>query len=86
VSTPPDFRSLGIPPANIPANCGGPPIEAPVSPPSLLLLPLAPVGTGGASPPGDGLGGIPGTGGAPAGLAGAESETLPTIGAERSFI
>lgn len=84
--TPPDFLSFGIPPANSPPSWGGPADEAPVSPPSLLLLALAPLGTGGANPPGVGLGAIPGTGGAPAGLTGAASTTLPIDGAERSFI
>ncbi len=88
---PPTFRSLGMPPARIPASCGGPDDDAP-SPPSLLLLPLDPGGTGGASPPDCGLvcmpgtgGAPPGTGGAPPGLTGGPSETLPTSGADRSF-
>lgn len=86
VFTPPDFLSLGMPPANSPPSWGGAAI--PLSPPvSLLLLALLPPpGTGGASPPG-GAGGLPmpGTGGAPP-IAGAASLTFPTIGADRSLI
>jgi hypothetical protein len=89
VFMPPAFLSFGIPPARMPASCGGPPAPGP-SPPSLLLLSLNPPGTGGARPPdeGGGLGAIPspGTGGAPAGLAGTADEAeLSIIGADRSF-
>ena len=56
---PPVFLSFGMPPASIPASCGGAPPPAPVSPPSLLLLAL--FGAGGARPGG--------AGGAPPGLA-----------------
>jgi hypothetical protein len=76
VLTPPDFLSFGIPPANIPANCGAAAGALPPSLPSLLLLArFAPPGTGGA---------LPGIAGAPIGAAGA-SLTLPTIGADRSL-
>jgi hypothetical protein len=82
VLTPPAFLSFGMPPANMPASCGGAGIA--LSPVSLLLRARFP---GGASPPG-GAGGLPmpGTGGAPV-MAGADgpSETLPTMGDDRSF-
>jgi hypothetical protein len=85
VLTPPAFLSFGMPPANIPASCGGAAI--PLSPAVSLLL-RARFPPGGASPPG-GAGGLPmpGTGGAPV-MAGADgpSETLPTMGDERSLI
>lgn len=89
VSTPPPrFLSFGIPPANIPANCGG--CSIPVTPPSSLLLwslllrALFPPGTGGANPPGLD---IPGTAGADAKGDGPEvSDTFPIIGADRSFV
>jgi hypothetical protein len=90
LTLPPTLRSFGMPPARMPASCGGPDDDAP-SPPSLLLLPLEP-GAGGASPPTGGLvcmpgtgGAPPGTGGAPLGLMGGPSETFPTIGADRSL-
>ncbi|KAL5385674.1 hypothetical protein PMIN02_008736 [Paraphaeosphaeria minitans] len=92
VSTPPDFLSFGKPPANRPPSCGAA-LTIPVPPPtaspavSLLLLALLP-GTGGARPDGGagalpmaGMGGAPPTGG-PLG----PSDTLPTMGADRSFI
>lgn len=90
VRTPPDFRSLGMPPANRPPNCGAAAIPlSPALPPatSLLLLTLfaaARPGTGGARPPG-GLA-IPGTGGAPMTGAAAALFALATIGADRSLI
>lgn len=90
MSTPPDFLSLGMPPANRPPNWGAAlgmaPPPAPSPPVSLLLLALL-AGTGGARPEGGaGALAMPGTGGAPpmGGPAGA-SETFPTMGAERSF-
>lgn len=77
-----------MPPANIPASCGA--AATALSPPPVSLLLLArfpPPGTGGASP--GGAGGLPkpGTGGAPP-MAGAlgPSETLPTMGEDRSLI
>jgi hypothetical protein len=80
-----------MPPARIPASCGGPADDAP-SPPSLLLLPLDPGGTGGANLPACGLvcmlgtgGAAPGTGGAPLGLVGGPSEALATSGADLSL-
>jgi hypothetical protein len=83
VLTPPAFLSFGMPPANSPPSCGG--AATPLSPVSLLLRARFP--PGGASPPG-GAGGLPmpGIGGAPA-IAGAAgpSDTLPTIGADRSL-
>jgi hypothetical protein len=83
---PPVFRSLGIPPANMPASCGGPPCDPSPSPPSLLLLPLDPLGGGGAKLPGGGLGAIPGIGGAEPILGAAGPfDTFPTVGAERSL-
>jgi hypothetical protein len=89
VLTPPDFLSFGIPPANNPANCGADAMALSPPPVSLLLRArFPPPGTGGASPPG-GAGGlpIPGTGGAPD-MAGAlgPSDTLPTMGEDRSLI
>jgi hypothetical protein len=84
------FRSLGIPPANKPASCGGAPPD-PVSPLSLLLLALfgvggaSPPGGGGGAPPGEGLLAMPGIGGAPMTGAGALS-VLPTMGADLSLI
>lgn len=90
VSTPPPrFFNFGMPPANMPASCGGCSIpETPVSLPlwSLLLRALfPPFGTGGASPP-DGFD-IPGIGGAPPNGADPDPpETFPTIGADRSFV
>jgi hypothetical protein len=92
VFTPPALRSFGMPPAKSPPSCGAALIVedrslAPSPPVSLLLLARFP-GTGGASPPG-GAGGalpIPGTDGAtPIGGAAGPSETLPTIGADRSL-
>lgn len=82
----PVFLSFGIPPASIPASCGGPDDPAPPLPspaPSLLLR--ARLRAGGARLPGVGRLGMPGTGGAPAiGAAGAPS-FLSSIGADRSF-
>lgn len=85
VFTPPDFLNFGMPPANKPPSCGADAIA--LSPPvSLLLRALFP-DDGGASPGGAGGRPIPGTGGAdPMGGALGPSETLPTIGADRSFI
>jgi hypothetical protein len=85
VFTPPAFRSFGIPPANSPANCGGP-LDAPLSLPWSLLL-LALPGTGGARPEGGaGAFPMPGMGGAPPiGGALGPSDTFPTIGADRSL-
>jgi hypothetical protein len=89
VSTPPPvFRSFGIPPANRPASCGGPSLDAAGcvrSLWSLLLLARSP-GTGGASPPG--VFGRPGMGGAPRpdGPGPPTDDTLPICGAERSFV
>jgi len=78
VRTPPDFRNLGIPPANMPPSCGAPPIEASDPPPtSLLALAL----------PESGLDKPPGTGGAPNGDGAAALLTPPpTIGADLSFV
>jgi hypothetical protein len=85
VLTPPAFLSFGMPPANIPASCGG--AAAALSPPPVSLLLRARFPPGGASPPG-GAGGlpIPGTGGAPV-IAGALGpfDTFPTRGDDRSF-
>lgn len=86
VATPPDFLSLGIPPANSPPSCGA--ALGMAFPPSVSLLLLARFpGTGGARPEGGagafpmvGTGGAPPTGGPPP-----PPETLPTCGAERSF-
>jgi hypothetical protein len=87
VSIPPAFRNFGIPPANMPANCGGAlfPPGAPPSPPSLLLRARF-CGGGGARLDGAvGLLAIPGTGGAP--IVGATGVGLLSImGAERSLI
>lgn len=75
--TPPAFLSFGIPPANIPANCGAEAGTLPPSPLSLLALArFAPPGTAGA----------PGILGAPMGAAAGPSLTLPTIGEDRSLI
>lgn len=86
VLTPPAFLSFGMPPANKPPSCGGAAIALSPPPVSLLLRARLPP-PGGASPPG-GAGGLPmpGIGGAPA-IAGAAgpSETLPTVGADRSL-
>lgn len=83
VSIPPAFRSFGIPPAKIPASCGGPLFEPPPSPPSLLLLARFGAG-GGAKLDCVGLLAMPGTGGAPpTGAAGAIFASI--IGAERSL-
>ena len=81
VLMPPDFLSLGMPPANSPPNCGAadsmlPPAGLLPCPWSLLLLAL--FGAGGLSP---GTGGAPPIGG-PALFVG----LLLTIGAERSLI
>lgn len=90
VLTPPDLRNLGMPPANKPPNCGAalaaPPSLAASPPVSLLLLARFP-GTGGASPVGGaGARPMPGTGGAPpTGGPLGPSDTLPTIGADRSL-
>jgi hypothetical protein len=81
VLTPPDFLSLGMPPANSPPSCGGaadsmlPPAGPLPCPWSLLLRAL--FGAGGLSP---------GTGGAPP-IGGAASFVglLLTIGADRSL-
>lgn len=83
VSTPrPVFLSFGMPPAKIPANCGGSTNPPPPSPtPSLLLR--ARFGGGGARLPGDGR--IPGTGGAPPIGAAGPSDFLSNIGADRSL-
>lgn len=89
VRTPPDFRSLGMPPAKRPPNCGAAVMPlSPALPPatSLLLLTLfaaATPGTGGARPPGALA--IPGTGGAPMTGAAAALFALLTIGADRSL-
>lgn len=84
VFTPPDFLSFGMPPANIPASCGG---AAPPSFASLLLLArFPPPGTGGASPGTAGGLPMPGIAGAPMGAALGPSLTLPTIGEDRSLI
>lgn len=80
VFTPPDFLSLGIPPANRPPSCGADSIAAPPDPPlcpwSLLLRAL--LGAGGRRP---GTGGAPPAGG-PALLFG----LLSRMGADRSLI
>lgn len=86
--TPPVFFNFGMPPANKPPSCGAPLIAGAAGafrlPWSLLLLALFP-GTGGARPP-VGLA-MPGTGGAPpTGEGPGPPETLPTIGADRSFV
>jgi len=86
VLTPPDFLSLGMPPANSPASCGAAAMVLSPPPVSLLLLALFPAGVGGARPGGCGGLPIPGTGGAEAmGGALGPSLTLPTMGAERSL-
>ena len=78
VLTPPDFRNLGMPPANIPPNCGPPP-NAPSDPPPTSLLALALAASGLANPPG--------TGGAPNGEgATALFVSPPTIGADLSLV
>ena len=84
VLTPPDFRSFGMPPAKIPPSCGG--VAIPLSPPVSLLLRARFPPPGGARPGGAGRLAMPGTGGAPemAGAAG-PSDTLPTMGADRSL-
>jgi hypothetical protein len=83
VLTPPDLRSLGMPPANRPPSCGADAMA--LSPVSLLLRALFP-GPGGARPGGAGGLPIPGTGGAPAmGAALDASLGLPTMGEERSL-
>jgi hypothetical protein len=90
IPAPPVFRSLGMPPASIPANWGGPP-PPPVSPLSLLLLArfggggAKPLGGRGGAPPGEGLLAMPGIGGAPMTGAGALS-FLSSIGADLSLI
>jgi hypothetical protein len=82
VLTPPDFLSLGIPPANSPPNCGGAadsvllPVGPLPCPWSLLLRAL--FGAAGLSP---GTGGAPPIGGAAALFVG----LLLTIGADRSL-
>lgn len=86
VLTPPDFLSLGMPPANNPPSCGGAASPAPLSVSLLLLARFAPPGTGGASPGTAGGLPIPGIAGAPMGAALAPPLTLPTIGADRSLI
>lgn len=88
VLTPPDFRSLGIPPANKPPSCGAEAMPLSPAPPpaSLPLRDLFPPGRGGARPPG-GLGAMPGTGGAPP-IGGPElffTPPPPSCGAERSL-
>jgi hypothetical protein len=80
VLIPPDFLSLGMPPANSPPNCGAadsilPPAGPLACPWSLLLRAL--FGAGGLSP---------GTGGAPIGGPALFVGLLLTIGAERSLI
>lgn len=86
VSTPvpPVFRNLGMPPANMPANCGGAlPVDA--SPPALLLRALFGV-EGGARP--GALGGgrfMPGIGGAPM-TGAADVGLLSIMGEERSLM
>ena len=87
VSTPPDRRNFGIPPARIPPNWGAAlavPESAPLCPTSLLLRRrlFEPVG---ASPPV--TLGRPGTGGAPP-TGGPEGPllTLPICGADRSLM
>lgn len=68
---PPDFFSLGMPPANKPPSCGALLIVSDgVAALSLRILP-APPGIGGAPP----IGGPEGP-----------FDSLPTIGAERSFV
>lgn len=90
VLTPPRLRSLGIPPAKRPPNCGAAALTAASEPdtPSLLLrnlLAAGPDGTGGASPVGGGL--IPGTGGAaPIGGAAELPPVFPITGADRSLV
>jgi hypothetical protein len=79
VLTPPDFRSLGIPPANRPPSCGG---AAPTSLDARSLL--APTGPGeGGAPP---VGRRPGTGGAPMAAGADDFFSFPTMGAERSLM
>lgn len=91
VSTPPAFRSLGMPPAKSPANCGAPleatAVSLALSPPVSLLLLARPPGTGGARPEGGaGAFPMPGIGGAPpiGGPLG-PSDTFPSCGADRSL-
>ena len=87
----PVFRSFGMPPANIPANCGGPADAAvlrsssSLSPPPSLLL-RARFGGGGASDGRFGRAPSPGTGGAPLIGAAGPSDTLPSVGADLSLI
>lgn len=84
-TAPPVFRNFGIPPANMPANCGAAVANDPPScPASLLLLPRCPIGGGGARPFGEGLF-IPGTGGALDIGALGPPEDLETMGADRSL-
>ena len=89
VSTPPRLRSLGIPPARIPASCGGAPgalsPPAPAPAPLSLRPRLAAPGIGGACAVGGFF--IPGTGGALA-TGGAPPDFTPpeTWGADLSLV
>ena len=86
VLTPPVFLNFGMPPENMPANCGPPP-NAPSPPPdpaSLCALVLPASGLG-AAPPG-GFNDPPGTGGAPNADGPAVFFSPPTIGADLSFV
>ena len=79
VATPPRLRSLGMPPANRPPNCGG--ASVPVEPlcrASLLLRPRGTAGAEGADEFMRGTGGAPMTAGA--------FGVAATTGPERSFV
>ena len=84
VLTPPDFRSFGMPPENIPPSWGAPDIALSLPETSLLARALFPSGLLGANPPG--AFGTPGTGGAPIAGPTVFFLSFPVIGADLSFV